>query len=181
MDKDELVKLLEKANARHHPHSGECITCELIAALTAQQPQAAHQHKWGRDGERCEKCGDKDWMGGFCSVPDTAPPSGQREGMLQAAVIASEEIEKYSGNRACALYVRNAIRAEAEKLPQSHVPEPVEPNGAIIAAEIEALVEKTDNLIAYIGATGGISRNKINEIQIIDDVLDALAALEERK
>ena len=46
------------------------------------------------------------------------------------------------------------------------------------AAEIYALVEKTDRLIAYIGAHGEISRNKINEIQIIDDVLDALAALE---
>ena len=27
-------------------------------------------HKWDRDGERCVKCGDKDWMGTECSVPD---------------------------------------------------------------------------------------------------------------
>lgn len=27
-------------------------------------------HKWDRDGERCVKCGDKDWMGTQCSVPD---------------------------------------------------------------------------------------------------------------
>lgn len=29
-----------------------------------------YSHRWGRDGERCEKCGDKDWMGGPCSKPD---------------------------------------------------------------------------------------------------------------
>ena len=29
-----------------------------------------HPHKWDREGERCVKCGDKDWMGGGCSVPD---------------------------------------------------------------------------------------------------------------
>lgn len=28
-------------------------------------------HKWDRDGERCVKCGDKDWMQTTeCSVPD---------------------------------------------------------------------------------------------------------------
>ena len=31
------------------------------------------QHKWSADGERCVKCGDKDWMGGSCSVPDEQP------------------------------------------------------------------------------------------------------------
>ena len=30
-----------------------------------------YKHVWGKDGERCIKCGDKDWMGGTCSVPDT--------------------------------------------------------------------------------------------------------------
>lgn len=28
------------------------------------------KHKWDRDGERCLKCGDKDWMGGPCSKSD---------------------------------------------------------------------------------------------------------------
>jgi hypothetical protein len=28
-------------------------------------------HKWDRGGERCVKCGDKDWMGTQCSVPDS--------------------------------------------------------------------------------------------------------------
>lgn len=31
------------------------------------------QHKWSEDGERCVKCGDKDWMGGSCSVADEQP------------------------------------------------------------------------------------------------------------
>lgn len=35
------------------------------------EPEApAYRHKWDRSGERCEKCGDKDWMGGPCSKPD---------------------------------------------------------------------------------------------------------------
>lgn len=27
----------------------------------------AKQHQWSEDGERCIKCGDKDWMGGPCN------------------------------------------------------------------------------------------------------------------
>jgi len=33
-----------------------------------QSPAPAH--RWDDVGERCVKCGDKDWMGGPCSVPD---------------------------------------------------------------------------------------------------------------
>lgn len=42
-------------------------------ALLARTEAGAHQHRWNDDGERCVKCGDKDWMGGPCSVPDAAP------------------------------------------------------------------------------------------------------------
>ena len=28
------------------------------------------RHRWDRDGERCLKCRDKDWMGGPCSTTD---------------------------------------------------------------------------------------------------------------
>lgn len=35
--------------------------------------QVTHSHRWDDVGERCVKCGDKDWMGGPCSVPDSPP------------------------------------------------------------------------------------------------------------
>ena len=44
----------------------------------------------------------------------TTPPSGHREGMMQAAVIAENLVPGHS------LEIGEAIRAEAEKLPQSH-------------------------------------------------------------
>ena len=37
----------------------------------------AYQHQWDSSGERCLKCGDKDWMGGSCSKPDAAPQPAQ--------------------------------------------------------------------------------------------------------
>lgn len=40
--------------------------------MFAELEQSA-QHKWSADGERCVKCGDKDWMGGACSVSDEQP------------------------------------------------------------------------------------------------------------
>jgi len=51
---------------------------KLIPAINAckealEQPAQTYQHKWDRCGERCLKCGDKDWMGGACSVADEQP------------------------------------------------------------------------------------------------------------
>ena len=37
-----------------------------------QEAQSIYSHKWDRSGERCVKCGDKDWMGGSCAVPDAS-------------------------------------------------------------------------------------------------------------
>ncbi len=37
---------------------------------------SAEGHKWDRDGERCEKCGAKDWMGGPCTPRSS---TGRRE------------------------------------------------------------------------------------------------------
>ena len=34
-----------------------------------------NQHEWDADGERCLKCGDKDWMGGPCR-PVTTTATG---------------------------------------------------------------------------------------------------------
>lgn len=49
------------------------------------------------------------------------------------------------------------------------------------ADALAELVQKTDKLIAYIGAHGEIGRNKINEIELIDDVLNALDALDKEQ
>jgi hypothetical protein len=35
-----------------------------------QNLKPVYQHKWNAEGERCVKCGDKDWIGGHCSVSD---------------------------------------------------------------------------------------------------------------
>lgn len=42
----------------------------LAAAPTQPNAPAGYPHKWDGPGERCLKCGDKDWMGGLCSVSD---------------------------------------------------------------------------------------------------------------
>lgn len=31
----------------------------------------SYRHLWDNTGERCIKCGDKDWMGSTCCEPDT--------------------------------------------------------------------------------------------------------------
>jgi hypothetical protein len=64
-----------------------CVTniATLDAALDLAQAAVTpkrhvSQHQWDRDGERCLKCGDKDWMGGPCRPrhctchPDDNPP-----------------------------------------------------------------------------------------------------------
>jgi hypothetical protein len=33
----------------------------------AEKRKGATHHEWDRDGERCVKCGAKDWMGGECT------------------------------------------------------------------------------------------------------------------
>lgn len=46
------------------------------AALLREREQAQpvpYRHEWDADGERCVKCGDKDWMGGPCSVSGAIP------------------------------------------------------------------------------------------------------------
>ncbi len=44
---------------------------EPAAAPIEPTPQASHH--WDASGERCEVCGDKDWMGGGCSGPREEP------------------------------------------------------------------------------------------------------------
>ena len=53
----------------------------LYIAPPAAQPKH-YRHTWGKDGERCVVCGDKDWMGTSCkkiSAPAAQPndPTGQ--------------------------------------------------------------------------------------------------------
>lgn len=57
-----------------------CVELELIDMARAALDKAkaapvpsvpdGYPHKWDDSGERCLKCGDKDWMGGLCSVSD---------------------------------------------------------------------------------------------------------------
>ena len=34
----------------------------IEAHLTPAKPEGKCKHEWSKDGERCLKCGDKDWM-----------------------------------------------------------------------------------------------------------------------
>lgn len=70
--------------------AGRCVYCDhnldchvklsKLLYSPAAQPQSGgdlERHEWDRDGERCVKCGDKDWMAGpVCSAvknTDTRP------------------------------------------------------------------------------------------------------------
>lgn len=50
----------------------QCPRCGKMesGAHACRAKKENYQHDWSKDGERCAKCGDKDWMGGPCSKPD---------------------------------------------------------------------------------------------------------------
>lgn len=55
------------------------------AVAQPEQQAQAWPHQWDDAGECCIKCGDKDWMGGPCSVPsDPLPPAKPKEQQAQA-------------------------------------------------------------------------------------------------
>ena len=44
---------------------------EAESVRVVEEPESSElRHRWDRDGERCVKCRDKDWMGGPCSTTD---------------------------------------------------------------------------------------------------------------
>jgi hypothetical protein len=59
-----------------------------------EQPAQTYQHKWDRCGERCLKCGDKDWMGGACSVADEQPAQ-EPVGWMKSAIDNARDVCKY--------------------------------------------------------------------------------------
>lgn len=65
-----IALLNELEHARINVAAYRNFTADMIVEAAASRP-AQHAHKWDACGERCLKCGDKDWMGGGCSVPDT--------------------------------------------------------------------------------------------------------------
>ena len=48
------------------------------------------EHKWDRAGERCEKCGDKDWMGGPCNAMSETE-AGKKTFWTSAGVIYASD------------------------------------------------------------------------------------------
>ena len=68
----------------------------LTASGPPEQEPVIHRHKWDKSGERCVKCGDKDWMGGACTVPDTTPPQRTWVGLTDEDVQAAwDEMKNY--------------------------------------------------------------------------------------
>ncbi len=62
--------------------------------VVEESESSDRRHRWGRDGERCLKCNDKDWMGGPCNTTD------------------EDYIEKLTAERDAAISERDTLRAE---------------------------------------------------------------------
>lgn len=66
---------------------------ETLRALLVSAPR----HKWSPDGERCEVCGAKDWMGGKCearqeSEEELRPMSERYFALMANPLISSEDV-----------------------------------------------------------------------------------------
>jgi hypothetical protein len=62
--------------------------------VVEESESSDRRHRWDRDGERCLKCNDKDWMGGPCNTTD------------------EDYIEKLTDERDAAIRERDTLRAE---------------------------------------------------------------------
>jgi hypothetical protein len=69
---EEMVRLIDEYRAsrseigNNNDAPAPAVTGKGSPALAGTSQQAASPHQWDRDGERCLKCGAKDWMGGGC-------------------------------------------------------------------------------------------------------------------
>lgn len=77
-DKAEAIKYLQETWNELCEANDECrMLSKQVQALDAKLAEletpapSTEAHQWDRDGERCVKCGAKDWMGGACAP--TAP------------------------------------------------------------------------------------------------------------
>jgi hypothetical protein len=79
-EKPSLQRWLDKRCNVLRPAKPDAPDVESGRPMSAEQDQPG-RHKWDRDGERCELCGDKDWMGGPCNGR-SAPPTEQPQDPL---------------------------------------------------------------------------------------------------
>lgn len=101
-----------------------------LAKPPAQQEPVAYRHKWDKSGERCVKCGDKDWMGGTCTAPDTTPPAqpAQQEPVagLRCKIIETCKSCQHSvGRLSCSLAGRDFDSPERSSTPPEWCPLPI--------------------------------------------------------
>ena len=75
-------------------HTGESVRVVDEAA------SATDRHRWDRDGERCVKCRDKDWMGGPCNTSD------------------DEHITNLTAERDAAIREREELRNKLNRCPE---------------------------------------------------------------
>ncbi len=135
MSKDELVKRL-KAEGLRIAEQAVSDLAQIYGLLQEGKSDEAEDYcRCAADGYAQDLATFSDAPG---AAPLTTPQPGVREGMLRAAEILDDVAARsaFQSKDCCSLSytASQAIRAEAEKLPQSHVLVPVEPNGAIIAA-----------------------------------------------
>lgn len=63
---DDLMEWVEVDGIRYRAQ-------QEVAHEIARLRERGCSHKWDRDGERCVRCGSKDWMGGYCTPTDQQP------------------------------------------------------------------------------------------------------------
>lgn len=63
-----------------HPETPKvCLKCFSYPCKCRRTTTATERHQWDKTGERCVKCGGKDWLGGPC-VPKSTPTKSGEEG-----------------------------------------------------------------------------------------------------
>lgn len=71
----------------------------LLKPAQPEQEPKHYLHTWGKDGERCVVCGDKDWMGTSCKKISAPQPEQEPVALVIDGVLVKSALpEKYTGH-----------------------------------------------------------------------------------
>lgn len=110
----------------------------MIAAAPQPEPKA-EQHQWDGDGERCAKCGDKDWMAGPICY---GTPKAEQQEPVAFVVSGFDEPEKLVARVLCETREKAlSMASEFAKHYPSIRTQPLYAAPPDLAAEVERLKE----------------------------------------